>query len=160
MRETVQLLLLSVGITCMALPTQAQTPRSSTRTDISTLLHAQADAWNNGNIEAYMEGYWKSDSLIFTSGATVQRGWNATLRKYKTSYDTREKMGKLEFSDLEISELSDSSAWVLGHWKLLRAHDAPGGVFSLILRKFSGGWKIVHDHTSAAPAGEPRSKQR
>jgi beta-aspartyl-peptidase (threonine type) len=156
MRKTVRTLMPVIFLACLTLSTQAQTPSA----DISALLHAQADAWNKGDIDGYMEGYWKSDSLIFTSGGNVQRGWNATIRKYKTTYSTREKMGRLEFSDLEISEISDSSAWVLGRWKLLRAHDAPGGVFTLILRKFSDGWKIIHDHTSVTPAADPGSKQR
>ena len=160
MRETVQLLILVAGISCMTFPAHAQTSPSSPASAISALLNAQADAWNSGNIDAYMEGYWKSDSLIFTSGAKVQRGWNATLKKYKTSYDSREKMGRLEFSELEITNLSDSSAWVLGKWKLLRASDTPGGVFTLILRKFHDGWKIVHDHTSSAPAADPGSKKK
>jgi len=160
MRKTVHFLMLVAGIQCIALPAHAQTPHRTASTDISALIQAQAGAWNRGDIEGYMEGYWKSDSLVFTSGATVQRGWNATFKKYKTSYDTREKMGRLEFSEMEITELSDSSAWVLGRWKLLRAHDTPGGVFTLILRKFHNGWKIVHDHTSSTPAADIRSKQK
>jgi beta-aspartyl-peptidase (threonine type) len=147
-----------IFLACIVCSTQAQTP--SAAAEISALLHAQAEAWNKGDIDGYMNGYWKSDSLIFTSGATVQRGWNATIRKYKASYATREKMGRLEFSDLEISGLSDSSAWVLGRWKLLRAHDASGGVFTLIVRKFTDGWRIIHDHTSVTPASEPESKKQ
>jgi ketosteroid isomerase-like protein len=158
MRKTVRALMPLIFLACIVCSTQAQTP--SVAAEISALLHAQAEAWNKGDIDGYMDGYWKSDSLIFTSGATVQRGWNATIRKYKTSYATREKMGRLEFSDLEISGLSDSSAWVLGRWKLLRAHDSPGGVFTLIVRKFTDGWKIIHDHTSVAPAADPGSKKQ
>ena len=119
--------------------------------EVMKVLEQQAQAWNAGDIEGYMDGYWKSDSLLFTSGGKIQRGWKATLEKYKTSYDTKEKMGRLEFSSLEIYELSPSSAWVFGHWELQRSSDHPSGVFTLILRKFSDGWKIVHDHTSSNP---------
>jgi ketosteroid isomerase-like protein len=98
-----------------------------------------------------MEGYWKSDSLIFTSGARVRRGWDSTLAAYAASYGNRAKMGTLSFSEREVHELTPESAWVLGRWRLDRAGDSPGGVFSLVLKKFSGRWKIVHDHTSSDP---------
>lgn len=121
---------------------------SITTHQILSVLQVQADAWNRGDIEGYMQGYWKSDSLVFTSGSKIQRGWQATFDKYKKSYDTKEKMGVLKFSQLEVTLLSPTSAWVLGHWELERKDDRPGGVFTLILRKFSGGWKVIHDHTS------------
>jgi len=117
--------------------------------EIQSVLTNQQDAWNNGDIERYMQGYWKSDSLLFTSGGNIQRGWQATIEKYKKSYDTKEKMGKLYFSDLELNLLSAESAWIFGHWELKRSKDNPRGVFTLIVRKFEDGWKIIHDHTSS-----------
>ena len=134
-----------------ALSLSAQTNDSSAIKDIKLVLTKQAEAWNRGDIEGYMDGYWKSDSLLFTSGGKIQRGWKATLEKYKKSYNTKEKMGALKFSELEFNLLSDGSAWVFGHWGLARKDDHPEGVFTLILRKFSDGWKIVHDHTSSSP---------
>ena len=116
---------------------------------IESLLIRQAAAWNRGDIDGYMQEYWKSDSLLFTSGGNIQRGWNATREKYHKTYDSPVKMGKLKFSGLEITLLSKTAAWVLGHWELERENDHPGGVFTLILRKFPDGWKIVHDHTSS-----------
>lgn len=116
--------------------------------EIFSVLDTQAEAWNNGNIEGYMQGYWKSDSLLFTSGGNIQRGWQATFKKYKKSYDTKSKMGVLKFSQREVTILSPDAAWVFGHWELQRKKDHPAGVFTLILRKFSDGWKITHDHTS------------
>ena len=95
-----------------------------------------------------MQGYWHSDSLLFTSGGTIQRGWQATLEKYRKSYSTKAQMGTLLFSELEVTLLSSSAALVLGHWELQSDKDHPGGVFSLVLRKFSDGWKVIHDHTS------------
>jgi len=116
--------------------------------DILSVLDKQAAAWNDGNIEGYMQGYWKSDSLLFTSGGNIQRGWQATFTKYKKSYDTKSKMGVLKFSQREVTVLSADAAWVFGHWELQRKKDHPAGVFTLILRRFSDGWKIIHDHTS------------
>jgi len=119
--------------------------------EIESVLTAQCDAWNRGDIDAYMEGYWNSDSLLFTSGGSVRRGWKETLEKYKARYDTREKMGMLVFSGMEYHPTSPGSAWVFGRWRLERAGDRPGGVFTLVLRKFPEGWRIVHDHTSSDP---------
>jgi beta-aspartyl-peptidase (threonine type) len=116
--------------------------------EIRELLAIQAAAWNHGDIAGYMEGYWKSDSLLFTSGGTLNRGWQSTLDKYEEKYDTRERMGFLTFSNIELNILSETSAWVLGRWELQRTADTVGGVFTLVLRKFPEGWRIVHDHTS------------
>ncbi len=116
--------------------------------EIRALLAGQKQAWNRHDVEGYMSWYWKSDSLLFTSGGKVQRGWQATYEKYMKSYDTGEKMGTLSFSDLEINILSPASAWVFGRWELKRAKDNPKGVFTLILKKFPEGWRIIHDHTS------------
>ena len=118
---------------------------------IRAVMDAQVAAWNNGDIPGYMKGYWNSDSLIFTSGGNIRRGWLETLQKYQKSYDTKEKMGALTFSDLEVHILSPTSAWCLGHWELRRTADNPHGVFTLVFRKFVDGWKIVHDHTSSSP---------
>jgi ketosteroid isomerase-like protein len=117
--------------------------------EILSVLNKQQISWNNGSIPGYMEGYWRSDSLLFTSGGKIQRGWNATLEKYLKRYATRTEMGRLEFSGLSVSFLSADAAWVFGNWSLTRAKDRPHGVFTLILRRFPEGWKIVHDHTSS-----------
>lgn len=119
--------------------------------EVSSVLNAQMNAWNEGNVKGYMEGYWKSDSLLFTSGGKVQRGWQATFEKYTKSYDTKAKMGTLKFSGFEYYLLSSGSAWVFGKWELERSGDHPNGVFTLILKKFPDGWKIIHDHTSSSP---------
>jgi ketosteroid isomerase-like protein len=117
--------------------------------DIRLVLDQQAAAWNNGDIDGYMQGYWKSDSLLFTSEGNVQRGWKATLEKYRKSYESKDRMGVLLFSDLEVHILSDNSGWVFGRWELRRKDDRPHGVFTLVLKKFVDGWRIVHDHTSS-----------
>jgi uncharacterized protein (TIGR02246 family) len=117
---------------------------------IKAVIEAQRDAWNKGDIEGYMEGYEKSDNTVFVSGDNVTRGWKTVLERYKKSYDSREKMGQLEFSDLEITMLSKDSAVVLGRWLLKRSQDEPHGRFSLIFKKTASGWRIIHDHTSSA----------
>ena len=114
---------------------------------IRKVMDDQAAAWNRGDIETFMDGYWRSDKLVFVSN-NVTRGWKPTLDRYKKTYGTREKMGTLTFSDLEITVLSKDAAVVLGSWTLARANDNPHGKFTLIFRKFKDGWKIVHDHTS------------
>ena len=128
--------------------------------EIESILSAQASAWNRGDIEGYMQGYWKSESLLFTSGGNIQRGWQATLEKYTKAYSTKAKMGVLKFSQLEIDLLSPEAAWVFGHWKLEREKDHSGGVFTLILRKFSNGWKIIHDHTSVESMQNAKGKMK
>ena len=114
---------------------------------IRKVMDDQAAAWNRGDIEAFMDGYWRSDRLVFVSN-NVTRGWQPTLDRYKKTYDSRAKMGTLTFSDLEITVLSKDAAVVLGSWSLARENDNPHGKFTLIFRKFKDGWKIVHDHTS------------
>ena len=118
--------------------------------EIQSVLRAQQDAWNRGDIDGFMNGYWASDETVFVSGDEVTRGWQKVLDRYKTKYSDRAKMGALTFSDFELTPLSNDSAVVLGSWKLKRANDEPHGRFTLVFRKFPDGWKIVHDHTSAA----------
>jgi len=124
----------------------AQSPQS----EITAVLNAQQEAWNRGDIDAFMNGYWRSDETVFVSGDKVTRGWEKVLDRYKKKYSDRKKMGTLAFTNLEVTSLSDESAVALGSWKLKRAKDEPHGRFTLIFRHFPDGWKIVHDHSSAA----------
>lgn len=116
--------------------------------EIRRVMNEQTAAWNRGDIDGFMLGYWKSENLVFVSGANVTKGWQPTLDRYKKSYDSRAKMGVLTFSDLEVEVLSKDSAVVLGSWTLNREKDNPGGKFTLVFRRFKDGWKIIHDHTS------------
>lgn len=117
---------------------------------IRAVLDAQRDAWNRGDIEGYMDGYARSEDTVFVSGDNVTRGWQTVLDRYKKNYNSREKMGTLTFSDLEITLVGKDAAIVLGRWHLKRASDEPHGRFTLIFRKTKQGWKIIHDHTSSA----------
>jgi uncharacterized protein (TIGR02246 family) len=119
---------------------------------VRAVLDAQVAAWNRGDIDGFMDGYARLDSTRFASGGTVVRGWQTVHDRYKKSYDTREKMGQLTFSDLEVSVLSPDSAIVFGHWQLARSGDAPGGLFTLLFARTKDGWRIVADHTSAGEA--------
>ena len=112
-------------------------------------LTAQATAWNEANIERFMEVYWKSEQLTFSSGGKVTRGWQATIDRYRNKYPTKKEMGELTFSDLEITMLGPEAALVLGVWHLKREPTDAGGNFTLVFRKIDGDWLIIHDHTSS-----------
>ncbi len=127
----------------------AGTAESREQAPIRALLEAQANAWNNGDIEGFMAGYWKSDQTEFVGASGMLRGWQEVLDRYRRTYPDRKAMGRLTFSDLEITVLSPDAAYIVGRWQLEREKDRPGGVFTLIARKFPEGWRIVHDHTSA-----------
>ncbi len=118
---------------------------------VRTVLDAQTDAWNRGDIGGFMDGYARSAEITFVSGDTVTRGWQTVHDRYKKNYDSREKMGTLTFSDLETSVLSNDAAVTIGRWHLQRANDQPHGRFTLVFRRSRQGWRIVHDHTSNAP---------
>ena len=141
-----KLFIATIFLTVTAISSLAQTDKASIA--IRKVMDDQTAAWNRGDIEGFMDGYWKADNLTFISGVNVTRGWQATLDRYKKSYDTREKMGVLKFSDLEFTILSKDAAIVLGSWELTREKDNPKGKFTLTFRKFKEGWRIVMDHTS------------
>jgi ketosteroid isomerase-like protein len=122
--------------------------------EIQSVLHVQQDAWNRGNIDEFMNGYAKSASTIFVSGDEVRRGWETVHDRYRQKYSDRAKMGTLSFSDIEITMLSSDAAVVLGRWMLKRANDQPRGRFTLIFKRLPEGWRIIHDHTSAAPGSQ------
>lgn len=116
---------------------------------ILELLLQQSVDWNNGDIDAYMNGYWKSEKLRFASGDRVTYGWEKTLSNYKKSYPTKLSMGDLIFSDIVVEQINENTAIVFGRWQLYTEIDVPHGLFTLHLNKFPEGWKIVSDHTSS-----------
>lgn len=124
---------------------------------IEAVLAGQRDAWNRGDIVAFMDAYVHDDTLVFTSGGKVRRGWAATLSRYRARYRDAAAMGRLTFSDLETRPLGADAAVVLGRWRLDDTPEAGAGVFSLVFVRAGDAWKILHDHTSAdAPPTEAR----
>jgi hypothetical protein len=134
---------------------------------IKHLLLSQIEAWNHGKLDGFMQGYWHSPDLTFFSGSTVTKGWEPTLLRYRQRYQSEGKeMGKLEFQDLNIDLLSRRAAVVTGKWQLTMSTSKmstsktstgktpegkqPHGLFTLVLKRMPAGWRIVHDHTSAA----------
>ena len=117
---------------------------------IEKILFDQVAAWNAGDIDGYMKGYWNSDSTVFLSGGNITRGYSGVLSRYKKSYDTRDKMGKLEFTELHVRIITPTFGVATGVWRLHRATDQPWGRFTLLVEKKPEGWRIVHDHTSSA----------
>ena len=116
--------------------------------NIKQLLAAQTTAWNNGDLDGFMQTYWKSDSLLFVGKNGPKYGWQTTLDNYKKSYATRALMGTLNFDILQIKPLGNKQYFVLGKWHLTRTAGDVGGHFTLILKKFKDGWKIICDHSS------------
>lgn len=114
---------------------------------IRAVLSKQQEAWNKGDIDGFMEGYWKSDSLLFI-GSTVQRGWQQTIERYRKTYPSRDAMGKLQFEIRLVEKLSAEAYLVSGTYTLFRASDQPTGPFTLLFRKKNNKWVIVYDHTS------------
>ena len=118
---------------------------------IRAVLDGQVIAWNKGDLEGFVAGYWKSPDLTFYSGKTKMRGWQATLDRYRKRYQADGRaMGKLAFSELEIELLGKGHALVRGRWQLTLKTENPGGLFTLVLKKLPEGWRIVHDHTSTS----------
>jgi uncharacterized protein (TIGR02246 family) len=145
--------LLAVGISLLfsqnpviAIPTEE---RTADREAIRVVLSTQQTAWNRGDVDAFLVGYWHSPELTFSGSSGVSRGWDGVMARYKKNYPDRAAMGQLDFSELEYRFLGPDAALVLGRWHLKREKDELGGVFSLVWQRFPDGWKIVHDHTSA-----------
>ena len=118
--------------------------------EIRKVLDAQVAAWNHGDLEGFMAGYWHSPDLEFYSGDTITLGWEQTLARYKQRYQSEGRdMGQLRFSDLQVHTNPSNVAWVSGHWHLkMKDNSERGGLFTLIFHKTAQGWKIIHDHTS------------
>ena len=139
---------------CLALPCACTTSARHAH-DPQAVLREQAAAWNRGDIDAFVSsGYWASGELTFFSGGDVTRGYDATLARFRARYAEGDaEMGRLTFADLETVWSGADAALVRGRWALdFERKDDVGGLFTLFLRDFDAGWRIVHDHTSVAPA--------
>jgi uncharacterized protein (TIGR02246 family) len=160
MRSNIRMVLLAAGLalflgfllqnSSLGVPSDG---READQKAIKAVLEAQQSAWNRGDVDAFLVGYWHSSELTFSGSSGVARGWDGVLARYKKNYPDRAAMGQLDFSDLEFRFLGPDSAMVLGRWHLKRDQDELGGVFTLVWQRFPDGWKIIHDHTSSvAPA--------
>ncbi len=118
---------------------------------IRATLAAQAAAWNEGNLDAFMATYWKSDDLKFVSGIDVTKGWSATMKRYRERYADDSGLGWLGFDRVEVTMTTDDVAVVTGRFTHSKGEQATSGVFSMVMRRLNGVWRIVHDHTSAEP---------
>lgn len=115
---------------------------------IRDIMQSQQDAWNSGDLDAFMDGYWESDSLKFIGGSGVTYGWQATLDRYKKGYPDKSAMGKLTFDILHIEDLGKKHMMVTGKWHLQREKDAPNGHYLLVWKKLKSEWVIIADHSS------------
>lgn len=144
-----------VAVAAVVFGYQKRAPRSqkedANASAVRAVIEAQAAAWNRGDVAGYMEGYAKEETTTFVSGDTITRGWQTVLERYKSRYDTREKMGTLTFTELELKPLSEFYFMATGRWQLTLADGGttPHGRFTLIFRRTNAGWRIVHDHTSS-----------
>ncbi len=147
--ESVKRLLIAQTVWVLIFGVKAARAQSrGAETEVRAVLEKQVAAWNGGDVQGFMEGYWNSPRTTFAGANGVLRGWQKVLERYRRDYPDRSAMGTLRFSNLEITVLSPHAALVLGHWELERSNDRPGGVFTLVLRQLPQGWRIIHDHTS------------
>jgi ketosteroid isomerase-like protein len=122
--------------------------QSKTEDTIRETMNAQVIAWNSGNLEAFMEPYWKSDSLMFIGKSGITYGWQNTLNNYKKGYPDTASMGKLKFEILQVKRLSVLYFHVVGKWHLTRSIGDLSGHFTLLFKKINNKWVIVSDHSS------------
>ena len=142
-------LLTLASVACLsALPVPS---RAAMPDDARAVLAAQVEAWNRGDLEGYMAGYWKSPDLVFFSNGQETRGWQATLDRYRTRYQGAGKqMGTLDFPAMDVLMLGPDAALARGRWRLKMPDGKElTGMTTVVLRKRPEGWRIVHDHSSA-----------
>jgi len=138
-----------------SLHSKAPESREADRSAILAILSAQQAAWNKGDVDTFVKGYWESPELTFSGSSGVYRGYDGVLARYRKNYPDRVSMGHLEFSDVEFHFLGHDAALVLGKWHLTREKGDVGGVYTLVWERFSQGWRIIHDHTSAVTPANP-----
>jgi hypothetical protein len=137
-----------VGLFFLLLSTSIIHAQTKDEMAIRKVLNKQNDAWNRGDIDAFMEGYWKNDSLMFIGKSGVTYGWQNTLNNYKKGYPDTAAMGKLTFTLISVKRLSEKFYRVIGKWFLKRSMGDVGGHFTLLVEKINGEWVIIEDHSS------------
>lgn len=142
-----------VLLLCLGLLTQLNAQESLSPADkeaIEAVLHQQEIAWNQADVPAFMEGYWKSDGLAFVGSGGAVFGWEATKDRYLKNYPDAAAMGKLRFEIIRMQQVNQGVAQVIGKFILERTDETLSGYFTLVWRKFEDGWLIVSDHTSSS----------
>lgn len=122
--------------------------QSKDEKEIRQLLATQTGSWNRGDIEGFMQTYWRSDSLLFIGKSGVRFGWQETLNSYKKGYPDTIAMGKLSFDFITVKKLLPEYYYVVGKWMLKRTIGDLSGHYDLLLRKIKGKWYIIADHSS------------
>ena len=151
LRAAVAIPLIVITLAMCASARQKKSAPEPAAKEIRAVLDRQVQAWNRRDLEGFMQGYWRSPNLTFYSGGSTVSGWDETLARYRSRYQSAgNEMGKLEFLDLKIELLGPTAAFVRGRFHLKMSSGESGGLFTLTFRKFAGGWKIIHDHTSTA----------
>lgn len=138
--------ILMIAFAMISFTAFAQTPKD--KQAILNVLETQRQAWNKGDLIAFMDGYVKSDSLLFVGSSGPTYGWQKTLDNYKKTYQGKAGMGQLTFGIKKVEFLNKDVAFVLGSWHLKREKDEPQGYFTLLFKKLKGEWKIFVDHSS------------
>ena len=140
MKKLLLLCLVFFGLSALAQDKDKQT--------VLSILDKQTKAWNNGDLDQFMIGYWNNDSLLYVGKNGVTYGYKPTLENYKKNYSNHDKMGKLKFTILHTNRLSKEIIQVIGKWHLTRTIGDVGGHFTLIFKKINGEWVIISDHSS------------
>jgi len=152
LRSAIAIAFIVVAIAADASGKQKKSGPQPAEKEIRAVLDRQVQSWNSRDLEAFMQGYWRSPNLTFYSGGTTVSGWEETLGRYRNRYQSPgNEMGKLEFLDLKVELLGPRAAFVRGRFHLKMTGGESGGLFTLTFKKFADGWKIIHDHTSTAP---------
>jgi len=125
-----------------------QASRGQQEEAVLSVLQSQQAQWNQGDVRAFMNGYWNSPELTFAGSNGFTRGWEPVRQRYEKTYADKAAMGTLAFSELEVRPLGPDAALVLGKWHLQRQAGDIGGIFTLVFRRFPEGWRIIHDHTT------------
>lgn len=133
---------------CMLLFAQFASAQTKDANKILQIMSAQEKAWNEGDIEEFMKGYWENDSLVFVGKSGLTYGYNNTLANYKKGYPDKTYMGKLKFTILSMQPLGKQFYRVIGKWELTRTVGNLSGHYTLLLQKINGEWKIISDHSS------------
>lgn len=139
---------LLIAVCLIGLLPAAGLAQSADEKIIRHLLHEQTVAWNKGDIDSFMKGYWNNDSLMFIGKKGITYGYQNTLNNYKKSYNGPDQMGTLAFDLIKVERLSPEYYFVVGKWHLTRNAGDVGGHYNLLFRKINGQWVIIVDHSS------------